>query len=140
AEEYAEQHTERRPGGGTPAPRPQQPRAAESVRASAPRTGGSGRTTNGGRTGSGRTTNGGRTGSGRGTAGRSGSRPPARTTGTGRRSPGPDRRLLRQRLIVFVVVTLLVALGIAAAQGCQGPAHSMGELHRAPVESAEAGT
>ncbi|MDT0345589.1 serine/threonine-protein kinase [Streptomyces litchfieldiae] len=32
-----------------------------------------------------------------------------------------DRRLLRQRLIVFVTVTLLVALGIAAAQGCQGP-------------------
>ncbi|MEV0264150.1 serine/threonine-protein kinase [Streptomyces sp. NPDC050617] len=144
AEEYAEQHTERRPGG-TPAPRPQQSGAAESVRASAPRTGGGGRTTNGGRTGGGRTTNGGRTGSGRtagtgrGTAGRSGSRPPARTTGTGRRSPGPDRRLLRQRLIVFVVVTLLVALGIAAAQGCQGPAHSMGELHRAPVESAEPG-
>ncbi|MBL1067318.1 serine/threonine-protein kinase [Streptomyces sp. 7-21] len=32
-----------------------------------------------------------------------------------------DRRLLRQRLIVFVTVTVLVALGIAAAQGCQGP-------------------
>ncbi|MEU7039713.1 protein kinase [Streptomyces varsoviensis] len=138
AEEYAQQHTERRPGG-TPAPRPQQPRAAESPRASAPRTGG-GRTTNGGgrangaRTGSGRTT-----GAGRGTAGRNGARPPARTTGTGRRSPGPDRRLLRQRLIVFVVVTLLVALGIAAAQGCQGPANSMHELHRPPVESAGAG-
>ncbi|MFH8982628.1 serine/threonine-protein kinase [Streptomyces varsoviensis] len=138
AEEYAQQHTERRPGG-TPAPRPQQPRAAESPRASAPRTGG-GRTTNGGgrangaRTGSGRTT-----GAGRGPAGRSGARPPARTTGTGRRSPGPDRRLLRQRLIVFVVVTLLVALGIAAAQGCQGPANSMRELHRPPVESAGAG-
>ncbi|WP_326794889.1 protein kinase [Streptomyces sp. NBC_01808] len=38
------------------------------------------------------------------------------------RRPAPDRaRLMRQRLIVFVTVTLLVALGIAAAQGCQGP-------------------
>ncbi|MCZ7413332.1 serine/threonine-protein kinase [Streptomyces sp. WMMC897] len=35
--------------------------------------------------------------------------------------PGPDRRLLRQRLVVFVTVTLLVALGIAAAQGCEAP-------------------
>jgi len=34
--------------------------------------------------------------------------------------------LLRQRLFVFVVVTLLVALGIAAAQGCQGPARGLG--------------
>ncbi|MDB1088959.1 serine/threonine-protein kinase [Streptomyces sp. ACA25] len=34
---------------------------------------------------------------------------------------GVDHRLLRQRLFVFVTVTLLVALGIAAAQGCQGP-------------------
>jgi serine/threonine protein kinase len=34
---------------------------------------------------------------------------------------GVDRRLLRQRLVIFVTVTLLVALGIAAAQGCQGP-------------------
>ncbi|MCK1817768.1 serine/threonine protein kinase, partial [Streptomyces sp. XM4011] len=34
---------------------------------------------------------------------------------------GGDRGLLRQRLIVFVVVTVLVALGIALAQGCQGP-------------------
>ena len=67
----------------------------------------------------------------------SGKRPPART-GSSRpgsrpgtrpgaaRRVGPDRRLLRQRLVVFVVVTLLVALGIAAAQGCQGPAQSAG--------------
>jgi hypothetical protein len=27
---------------------------------------------------------------------------------------------------VFVVVTLLAALGIAAAQGCQGPARGLG--------------
>ncbi|MER6525931.1 protein kinase [Streptomyces sp. NPDC001508] len=53
-------------------------------------------------------------------AGRKGPRP----TGTGRRPANP--RLLRQRLFVFVVVTLLVALGIALAQGCQGPAHGLG--------------
>ncbi|WP_156721530.1 serine/threonine-protein kinase [Streptomyces apocyni] len=47
-----------------------------------------------------------------------------RTTGTGRRVPA-NPRLLRQRLVVFVVVTLLVALGIAAAQGCQGPAQGL---------------
>ncbi|WP_052850882.1 serine/threonine-protein kinase [Streptomyces avicenniae] len=39
----------------------------------------------------------------------------------GARKRGVDRRLLRQRLVVFVTVTLFVALGIAAAQGCQGP-------------------
>ncbi|MEV6108367.1 protein kinase [Streptomyces sp. NPDC051940] len=44
-----------------------------------------------------------------------GSRPPAAA-----RRPSRDR-MLRQRLIVFVIVTFLVALGIAAAQGCQGP-------------------
>jgi serine/threonine protein kinase len=48
-------------------------------------------------------------------------RPPA-----ARRTPGRDGGLLRQRLIVFVTVTLLVALGIAAARGCQGPAHGLG--------------
>ncbi|MFC8518848.1 protein kinase [Streptomyces sp. NPDC057257] len=51
-------------------------------------------------------------------------RPAPRTTGTGRRPANP--RLLRQRLFVFVVVTLLVALGIAAAQGCQGPSRGLG--------------
>jgi hypothetical protein len=54
---------------------------------------------------------------------RDGRRTPPRTTGTGRRPANP--RLLRQRLFVFVVVTLLVALGIAAAQGCQGPANGL---------------
>ncbi|MDW4909917.1 serine/threonine-protein kinase [Streptomyces sp. ADMS] len=48
-----------------------------------------------------------------------------RGTGTGRRPANP--RLLRQRLFVFVVVTLLVALGIAAAQGCQGPSRGIGD-------------
>lgn len=57
-----------------------------------------------------------------------GSRP-----GTTRR-PGPNRRLLRQRLIVFVTVTLLVALGIAAAQGCQGPSNGLGVPGRHPVQ------
>ncbi|MYT48379.1 serine/threonine protein kinase, partial [Streptomyces sp. SID5471] len=65
------------------------------------------------------------------TPGRNGSRP-ARVSRTGSRTspgarrPGPDRRLLRQRIIVFITVTLLVALGIAVAQGCQGPARSLG--------------
>ncbi|MEU5808416.1 MULTISPECIES: serine/threonine-protein kinase [unclassified Streptomyces] len=54
--------------------------------------------------------------SSRPTAGRTGGRPAPRTTGAGRRPSRPDPRLMRQRLIVFVVVTLIVALGIAAAQ------------------------
>ncbi|MCT9084744.1 serine/threonine-protein kinase [Streptomyces fulvoviolaceus] len=67
-----------------------------------------------------------RSGSGSRTAPRSGTgRPGPRTTGTGRRPANP--RLLRQRLFVFVVVTLLVALGIAAAQGCQGPPRGLGD-------------
>jgi hypothetical protein len=32
--------------------------------------------------------------------------------------------MLRQRLIIFIVVTLLAALGITAAQGCQGPTNN----------------
>ncbi|MET7655699.1 MULTISPECIES: protein kinase [unclassified Streptomyces] len=51
-------------------------------------------------------------------------RPGPRTTGSGRRPANP--RLLRQRLFVFVVVTLLVALGIAVVQGCEGPARGLG--------------
>ncbi|MFD6419001.1 protein kinase [Streptomyces sp. NPDC060194] len=59
-----------------------------------------------------------RTAGGRTTGARpSGARPSgARTTGSGRRPAAVNRRLLRQRLIVFVVVTLIVLLGIAAAQ------------------------
>ncbi|AIV37467.1 serine/threonine-protein kinase [Streptomyces sp. CCM_MD2014] len=61
------------------------------------------------------------------TAPRSGAgRTAPRTTGTGWRRPA-NPRLLRQRLFVFVVVTLLVALGIAAAQGCQGPSRGLGD-------------
>ncbi|WP_406003757.1 serine/threonine-protein kinase [Streptomyces sp. NBC_00829] len=48
------------------------------------------------------------------TNGRQGTRPGGRPTSAGRRPANP--RLLRQRIIVFVVVTLIVALGIAAAQ------------------------
>ncbi|MCD7442047.1 protein kinase [Streptomyces lincolnensis] len=67
-----------------------------------------------------------RSGSGNRPTPRSGTgRPAPRTTGTGRRPANP--RLLRQRLFVFVVVTLLVALGIAAAQGCQGPSRGIGD-------------
>lgn len=74
-----------------------------------------------------------RSGSGSRPAPRSGTgRPAPRTTGTGRRPANP--RLLRQRLFVFVVVTLLVALGIAAAQGCQGPAHGLGDGGRGVVQ------
>ncbi|MEV7073661.1 protein kinase [Streptomyces sp. NPDC093990] len=66
-----------------------------------------------------------RSGSGSRPAPRSGTgRPAARNTKTGLRPANP--RLLRQRLFVFVVVTLLVALGIAAAQGCQGPPRGLG--------------
>ncbi|MER6419166.1 protein kinase [Streptomyces sp. NPDC001137] len=66
-----------------------------------------------------------RQGTGARPAPRSGTgRPAPRPTKTGRRPANP--RLLRQRLFVFVVVTLLVALGIAAAQGCQGPSRGLG--------------
>ncbi|MER5602859.1 protein kinase [Streptomyces sp. NPDC002265] len=66
-----------------------------------------------------------RSGTGGRTGPRSGAgRPAPRTTGTGRRPANP--RLLRQRLFVFVVVTLLVALAIGVVQGCQGPARGLG--------------
>ncbi|WP_432047934.1 protein kinase domain-containing protein [Streptomyces asiaticus] len=116
-EAYADQHTERR-SGGTPAPRSGPP----AQRPGASTGGSSGRP-------SGRNT------PARPAQRRGGARPPARTgrpaqtvrtSPNGRRPGGPNRRLLRQRLTVFVVVTLLVALGIAAAQGCQGPANGLG--------------
>ncbi|MGW5042654.1 protein kinase domain-containing protein [Streptomyces parvulus] len=87
-------------------------------------------------------------GTGRNDGGRPGPRSGAgrtgpRTTGTGRRRPA-NPRLLRQRLFVFVVVTLLVALGIAVAQGCQGPSQGLGDgrgevrAAQGPVETAGA--
>ncbi|MEU9138081.1 serine/threonine-protein kinase [Streptomyces sp. NPDC048404] len=113
AEQYAEQRTQRRPGTTPP-----------------PRTGG----TNGGSRSGSRPAparNTGRTGNR--PAPRSGAgRPGPRTTGTGRRPANP--RLLRQRLFVFVVVTLLVALGIAAAQGCQGPSRGLDDRPRDGVQ------
>ncbi|MEU7056561.1 serine/threonine-protein kinase [Streptomyces sp. NPDC046197] len=129
-----QQRDRRRPQGspGTPAPRNATPSGRGDM---PPRMGGAARggASRGGggpsRTGGGRPTptsrNGARPGSGGRPAPRSGAgRPGQRTTATGRRPANP--RLLRQRLFVFVVVTLLVALGIAAAQGCQGPTRGLG--------------
>ncbi|MFE1560135.1 protein kinase [Streptomyces sp. NPDC058734] len=87
----ADRSTERRTGDATPVARPQGPHSGPQPRPSSSRTPGS-------------------------TAGRTGGRPGPRTTGTGRRPSRPDPKLMRQRLIVFVVVTLIVALGIALAQ------------------------
>ncbi|MCX5383520.1 serine/threonine-protein kinase [Streptomyces sp. NBC_00083] len=85
------------------------------ARPGAPRTAGSG-TGASSRTGSSRT-GGSRPGASRGNAsrpgGRPGTRPGARTSG-GLRPANP--RLLRQRLTVFVLVTLIVLLGIAAVK------------------------
>ncbi|OII64173.1 serine/threonine protein kinase [Streptomyces sp. CC53] len=72
-------------------------------------------------------TGGGRSARGASSGARAGSRTGSRRTGHGTgagTAPGLRRpanpRLLRQRLIVFVVVTLIVLLGIAAAQALQG--------------------
>ncbi|MET9322193.1 serine/threonine-protein kinase [Streptomyces sp. NPDC003038] len=92
---YAGQRTERRTAGSTPRPR-SGPQSGPHSRPSSSRNPGGP--------------------SSRSTAGRSGGRPASRTTGAGRRPSRPDPKLMRQRLIVFVVVTLIVALGIAAAQ------------------------
>ncbi|MER5490810.1 protein kinase [Streptomyces sp. NPDC002490] len=133
AAEYAAQRTQRR-SPGTPPPRSSSARPSRGS-GSAQRSGAVGPTRGGQSSGTGRS--GGRdsraTGGSRGgRPARSGTRPlprkgqpRPRPTGTGRRPANP--RLLRQRLIVFVVVTLLVALGIAAAQGCQGPSRGAGE-------------
>ncbi|MEU6773876.1 protein kinase [Streptomyces sp. NPDC046759] len=128
-----QQRTQRRGHSGTP------PRGAAPVRGGAPSRGGAPARTGSGPRGNGtgvparpgqaRPTpapRGGASRSGNGSrpAARGGSgRPAQRATGTGRRPANP--RLLRQRLFVFVVVTLLVALGIAVAQGCQGPARGL---------------
>ncbi|MFJ4714695.1 serine/threonine-protein kinase [Streptomyces sp. NPDC088785] len=81
----------------------------------------------------------GRTTGSRGSASRPGGRPAPRSgagrpaprtngTGAGKRLRPANPRLLGQRLFVFVVVTLLVALAIAAMQGCQGPSRGLGDL------------
>ncbi|WP_258045196.1 serine/threonine protein kinase [Streptomyces sp. SM11] len=128
ADPYAEQHTRR--SDGPSASRPQPGRRGAPARSGPSRTGGSrpqqasrNTTRSGGK----------RQGPPAGTNGRPGTRSGGRTTSAGRGPANP--RLLRQRLVVFVVVTLLVALGIAAAQGCQGPARGLGgseQPERAP--------
>ncbi|MFG2136715.1 protein kinase [Streptomyces sp. NPDC048650] len=128
AEEYARQRTERGTAG-TSAPRP------HAARPPAPRDSAARPSVPGPASGTGPRTGGhgaGRVPGARPARRRTGSRAPARTASGGRR-PGPDRRLLRQRVIVFVVVTLLVALGIAAAQGCQGPARGLGVERPVPL-------
>ncbi|MFI2032001.1 serine/threonine-protein kinase [Streptomyces buecherae] len=87
----------------------------------------------GARTGGGGSRSGGRATGARGPGRRGDGRTQGRGTATGRRPAQTSRRLLRQRLIVFVVVTLLVALGIAAAQGCQGPTRGLGPSGPAPT-------
>ena len=123
AEEYVDQQTQRRhpQGTNTPPPRPAASRPGSS-RPNASRTGSS--RTGSSRTGSSRP-NSSRAGS---SSSRSNSRPsaPRNTTRSGGARRPANPRLLRQRLFVFVVVTLLVALAIAAAQGCQGPARGLG--------------
>ncbi|MET9625392.1 MULTISPECIES: serine/threonine-protein kinase [unclassified Streptomyces] len=89
-ERYTERTTQGRTQGQGPASRPSAPRTGGGSRAAQSRTNGR----------------------------PAPSRPGVRTTSTGRRPANP--RLLRQRLFVFVVVTLVVALGIAAAQALQG--------------------
>ncbi|MFE3519800.1 serine/threonine-protein kinase [Streptomyces sp. NPDC059166] len=132
--QYTEQSTRRSPGP-SPAQRTQGRRPAAS-RAAAPRTGGSQpRGTRGGPRPGGQ-----QPPAPRRTNGSGASRPGVRTTSAGkggkRRPANP--RLLRQRLVVFVVVTLLVALGIAAAQGCQGPARGLGSGSSHPYDGAQA--
>ncbi|MBQ0854335.1 serine/threonine protein kinase [Streptomyces sp. BH-SS-21] len=133
-DDYPEQRTQRRTQGSSGSRGGSSSRSG--ARPPAPSRGGSARSGSGSGSGSGSRTGqsgsragqaGGRNGAPRSGAGRGGPRTGPRTTGTGRRPANP--RLLRQRLFVFVVVTLLVALAIAAAQGCQGPARG---LERAP--------
>ncbi len=134
ADTYPERAPQRRPQGqqgtpgtqGTPPPRSgAASRGPAPVRGGTPSRGGSASRGGGSssRSGAPRSTT--RSGGGSRPASRGGAgRPTQRGTGTGRRPANP--RLLRQRLFVFVVVTLLVALGIAAAQGCQGPSRGLG--------------
>ncbi|MFI0983272.1 serine/threonine-protein kinase [Streptomyces sp. NPDC021093] len=130
---YADQRTQRttqqrrsgeqhRPEG---APQPEsRGSAAQTPRGTPSRNGGPSSSRNGSAPGARNTTR-------SGTA-RKGTRPGGRPTSGGRLRPA-NPRLLRQRLVVFVVVTLLVALGIAAAQGCQGPSRGLGP--DAPVKA-----
>jgi len=109
AEEYAQQRTERRTGGPV----------SGAVAGAGHGTGKSAVAT-GGRTGA-------RTPAPRPTAGGR----PARTTST-RRPAAPGQRLLRQRLFVFVIVTVLAAICIALLQGCQRSTSGLGTPFPAP--------
>ncbi|MFJ6796178.1 serine/threonine-protein kinase [Streptomyces sp. NPDC091268] len=108
ADGHTELHTEPGTGGGASASRSQGPGQGQGPH-SGPHSRPSSSRNPGGQGGGGNPSS--RPGSGR-TGGRSG----PRTTGAGRRPSRPDPKLMRQRLIVFVVVTLIVALGIATAQ------------------------
>ncbi|MBA0050767.1 serine/threonine protein kinase [Streptomyces sp. AJS327] len=124
------EHTERSGEAVPSSPHASSPRTSPSRTASSRTGAGSSRGTarnapHGGARSRGGATAPSRTNTGRRGAGR-------QQTRSGARRPGPNRRLLRQRLIVFVTVTLLVALGIAAAQGCQGPGRGLG-LRPVPV-------
>jgi predicted Ser/Thr protein kinase len=127
AEEYAHQHTEQ-DGHGT---------AAGAARAEAPRTGGgtNARRQVQRRPASRRAAR--KTHTGAGTGSRPGGGTRARSAAA--RPGGPDRKLLRQRLVVFVTVTLLVALGIAAAQGCQSSLSGLGATAPSNVRPATPG-
>ncbi|MFE4217688.1 serine/threonine-protein kinase [Streptomyces sp. NPDC056844] len=119
---YTEQSTRRTAGGGPAQESRAGGRRPSSSRQASPRTGGSQPRVARGGPRSGQQPHG-----AKGTNGRQASRPGVRTTSAGKSGRRPaNPRLLRQRLVVFVVVTLLVALGIAAAQGCQGPARGLG--------------
>ncbi|MDF2259269.1 serine/threonine-protein kinase [Streptantibioticus ferralitis] len=126
AQEYADQRTERRPVG------PEAASGRSTARTASPRTPVPRATT--GRSGvrPPQRTPAARPPSGRHPAGPPAAQRPSTARSSAQRGPAarrtgrPDGRLLRQRLIVFVTVTLLVALGIAVAQGCQGPARGLG--------------
>ncbi|MGW1596098.1 serine/threonine-protein kinase [Streptomyces sp. NPDC002343] len=159
ADTYPEpQRAQRRGSPGTPPPRGSAParggvpsRGGVSARGDVPSRGGAG-VRGGGRGGAASARPGTvrPTPAPRGGGPRSGGGRPAPRGGPGRRPAGGVRRpanprLLRQRLFVFVVVTLLVALGIAVAQGCQGPARGLGgdggvrwERHAQPAQPGHA--
>ena len=64
-----------------------------------------------------------------------------RTPPPGRPVRSPSRRLLRQRFVVFITVTLIVAVVIAVAQGCQSrSSRGSGPATPAPAAKPSAGT